>query len=398
MALNRFWPQTAPWQKSRFKRAQSVRNAREKERERSGNTSFANLISSVRQNLHQITKTRPIKPKAPGKGTPMNKPVLITSALALAFALASCGSTTTNLQTGTALTGQSLSASTAAAINDEAASAASSLTASNAMSDLSFDSASLASSGTGLGIQSEGGKSGSDRNPGFKPGKPNEKCVTITPSPVVDTDGDKVPDSATMTFDCSRDSTNYSASRTGTIQISDPSSIAGEGGFDSVINLNEKRTNKLTGKVVTESRTGERHPRRNGDKITQNHDITIARTVTGESDASIHNVWKLEFSATTAGSIVKGSLLPAGTLSIDGTHTAVRDGVTRTHTVQTPTVLTYDPTCSADIKYVAGVLKVTATGAEKDGSLEIAYGACGTDPVITKNGEAVKVKLPMPSK
>jgi hypothetical protein len=326
----------------------------------------------------------------------MTKPVLITSALALAFALASCGSTP-NLKTTAPLTGQSLAASTAAAISDEAASAASSLTASNAMSDLSFDSVSLASSGAGLGIQSDGNR-GSDRKPGFKPGKPNEKCVTITPSPVVDTDGDKVPDSATMTFDCSRDSTDYSFSRIGTIQISDPSSIAGEGGFDSVINLTEKRSNKLTGKVVSETRTGERHPRRNGDKITQNHDITIARTVTDEPDASIHNVWKLEFTAATAGSIVKGSLLPAGTLSIDGTHTVLRDGATRTYSIQTPSVLTYDPTCDADVKYVAGMLKVTATGAEKDGTLEIAYGACGTDPIITKNGEAVKVKMPMPSK
>jgi hypothetical protein len=348
----------------------------------------------VRQ-AHQTTKTRRIKKS--GKGNQMTKPVLITSALVLAFALASCGSTP-NLKTDAPLTGQSLAASTAAAVSDEAASAASSLTASNAMTDLSFDSVSLASSGAGLGIQSEGPKRDGDRKPGFKPGKPNEKCVTITPSPVVDTDGDKVPDSATMTFDCSRDSTGYSFSRTGTIQISDPSSIAGEGGFDSVINLSEKRTNKLTGKVVSETRTGERHPRRNGDKITQNHDITIARTVTDEPDASIHNVWKLEFAATIAGSIVKGSLLPAGTLSIDGTHTVLRDGATRTYSIQTPTVLTYDPTCDADVKYVSGILKITATGAEKDGTLEIAYGACGTDPVITKNGEAVKVKLPMPSK
>ena len=170
----------------------------------------------------------------------------------------------------------------------------------------------------------------------------------------MDTDGDKVPDSATMTFDCSRDSTGYSFSRTGTIQISDPSSIAGEGGFDSVINLSEKRSNKLTGKVVTETRSGERHPRRNGDKITQNHDITIARTVTDEPDANIHNVWKLEFTAATAGSIVKGSLLPAGTLSIDGTHTVLRDGATRTYSIQTPTVLTYDPSCDADVKYEIG--------------------------------------------
>jgi hypothetical protein len=328
----------------------------------------------------------------------MTKPILLTSALALAFVLASCGNAPTGIKTNAPLTGQGLAASTAAAVSDEAASATSSLTASNAMTDLSFDSVSLASSGAGIGIQSEGSKRDGDRNPGVKPGKPGEKCVTITPVPVVDADNDKVPDNATMTFDCTRDSFGYSFSRTGTIQIKDPSSIAGEGGFDSVINLSEKRSNKLTKKVVTETRTGERHPRRNGDKITQNHDITINRTVTDEPDANIHNVWKLEFTAATAGSIVKGSLLPAGTLSIDGTHTVLRDGATRTYSVQTPTVLTYDPTCSADVKYVAGVLKVTATGANTDGTLEIAYGACGTDPVITKNGEAVKIKLPMPSK
>jgi hypothetical protein len=328
----------------------------------------------------------------------MTKPVLITSALALAFALASCSSTP-NLKNSTPLSSQGLAVSTAAAISDEAASAASSLTASNAMNDLSFESASLASSGSGLGIQSDDKKGKRDRNPGFKTGgKFGDKCVTITPSPVVDSDQDGVPDSATMTFDCTRDSSGYSFSRTGTIQISDPLSTPGDKGFDSMVDLSEKRTNKFTGKVVTETRKGERHPRRNGDKITQDHDIKIVRTVTDEPDASIHNVWKSEFTASTPGSILKGSLLPAGTLSINGTHEVVRDGVTRTYALETTTPLSYDPSCSADIKYVAGVLKATATGANKDGTLEIAYGACGNDPIITKNGEAVKIKMPMPSR
>jgi hypothetical protein len=349
----------------------------------------------VRQ-AHQITKTR--RSQQSGKGNQMTKPVLITSALALAFALASCGSTP-NLKTSAPLTGQNLSASTAAAVSDEAASAAASLTASNAMNDLSFNSVTLASSSAGIGIQSEGPKRPSDRKPGEKPGgKPGDKCVTITPSPVVDTDKDGVPDTATMTFNCTRDSTGYSFSRTGTVQISDPLSTPGDHGFDSIVDLSEKRTNKLTGKVVTETRKGERHPRRNGDKITQNHDMTIARTVTDEPDASIHNIWNLEFTATTAGSIVKDSLLPAGSLSINGTHEVVRDGATRTYALETSSPLGYDPTCDADIKYVSGVLKVTATGANNDGTLEIAYGACGTDPVITKNGVEVKVKMPMPSK
>jgi hypothetical protein len=326
----------------------------------------------------------------------MTKPVLITSALALAFALASCGNTPTAIKTAAPLTGQNLAVSTAAAVSDEAASAASSLTASNAMTELSFNSVSLASSNTGIGIQSD--KPG-ERQPGFKSGgKPGDKCVTITPSPVVDSDKDGVPDTATMTFDCTRDSTGYSFSRTGTVQISDPLSTPGDKGFDSIVDLSEKRSNKLTGRVVTESRKGERHPRRNGDKITQNHDMKIVRSVTDEPDASIHNVWKSEFTATTPGSILKDARLPAGSLSINGTHEVVRDGATRTYALETSTALSYDPACDADIKYVAGVLKVTSTGANKDGTLEIAYGACGSDPVITKNGIELKVKLPMPSK
>jgi hypothetical protein len=332
----------------------------------------------------------------------MNKPVLITSALTLAFALASCGNTPTGSNKAApsaTLTSQSLAVSTAAAISDEAASATSSLTANNAMTDLSFESASLTSSSAGIGIQSAEPKAEGERKPGFKPGgKLGEKCVTITPSPTVDSDGDKVPDSATMTFDCLRDNLKYSFSRTGTVQISDPSSIVGEGGYDKTINLTEKRSNKLTGKTVTEVRTGERHPRRSGDKIVQDHDIKVTRSVTDEADASIHNVWKLEFTASTPGSIVKGNVLPAGRLSINGTHSVVRDGATRTYALKTSSPLTYDPTCDADIKYVAGTLKATRTGANSEGSLEIAYGACGTDPVITKSGEAIKIKMPMPSK
>jgi hypothetical protein len=324
----------------------------------------------------------------------MTKPVMLTSALALAFALASCGNTPTGSNATSTLSPQSLAVSTAAAISDEAASATSSLTANNAMTDLSFESANLSSSSAGIGLQSIEVVPSGDRKPGFKPGgKLGEKCVTITPSPTLDSDADKVPDSATMTFDCLRDNAKYSFSRTGTVQISDPSSIIGEGGYDKTINLTEKRSNKLTGKTVTEVRTGERHPRRSGDKIIQDHDIKITRSVTDEADANIRNIWKLEFTASTPGSILNGSKLPAGKLSINGTHSVVRDGATRTSSP-----LTYDPTCDADTKYVAGSLKATRTGINSEGSLEIAYGACGSDPVVTKSGEAIKIKMPMPSK
>ena len=310
----------------------------------------------------------------------MNKLVVVGSTLALTLALAACNTGRLPV-TGTPASGPLTSQDAAVAgdsISREVASSAASLTVGNAVSELSFGSVRLESLGGSLSIQGDGG--------GFKPGKPGgQNCVTVTPSPTVDTDGDRVPDKATFTYDCSRSNNGVvSSSRKGTVEISDPSNDAGVWGFDSKVNLVEVSTKKGGNKTVTETRTGERHPRKTADKITQDHTLNVLRQVTGEPDATVANTWKLEFTAATPGTIEMGKPLPAGSITANGSHSVTKDGKVRAYALETTTPLQYDPACDAELKIVAGTVKATVTKDTGTGTLEVSFGACGTEPTVTK--------------
>ena len=250
---------------------------------------------------------------------------------------------------------------TADAMTDELVSSSSQVTLENSINSLSF------------------GES-SQSNLRAKPA-----CVTITPSPLVDTDGDGVPDTATYTFDCSKTGMFFSSSKTGTLTVNDPSSVAGVWGFDSDANLTESRTNLTTGKTVTEVRKGSRSPRKTADQVVQSHNITVTRSVTDQPTATITNLWNYTFNATTAGSIVMGQPLPAGTASLAGNWSFSRDAKTRTYSVTTISPLQYDPSCVEPLKIVAGKIRGTLVNNSGEGFIEITYNACGTAPTITKS-------------
>jgi hypothetical protein len=210
-------------------------------------------------------------------------------------------------------------------------------------------------------------------------------CVTVTPSPLVDTDGDSVPDSATYTFDCSKDGVIFASTKTGTLVVSDPSNVAGVWGFDSTSDLIETNTNKITNKTVTEVRKGSRSPRKTADQVVQSHNITVTRSVTDQPTATITNLWNYTFNATTAGSIVMGQPLPAGTASLAGNWSYSRDGKSRTYTVSTISPLQFDPTCTDRLKIVGGKVRGTLSNNSGDGFIEITFGACGVEPTVNKS-------------
>jgi hypothetical protein len=251
--------------------------------------------------------------------------------------------------------------STANAMTDELVSSSNLITVENAVNSLSF----------GESAQS---------NLRARPA-----CVTVTPSPLVDTDGDGVADSATYTFDCSKDGVIFASSKTGTLVVSDPSSVPSVWGFDSTSDLTETNTNKITGKTVTEVRKGSRSPRKTADQVVQSHNITVTRSVTDQPTATITNLWNYVFNATTAGSIVMGQPLPAGTASLAGNWSYSRDGKNRTYTVSTIQALQFDPTCTDRLKIVSGKLRGTLSNNNGDGFIEITFGACGTEPTVNKS-------------
>ncbi len=250
---------------------------------------------------------------------------------------------------------------TASAMTDELISSSSLVTVENAVNSLSFGESTQA-------------------NVRARPA-----CVTVTPSPLVDTDADGVPDTATYTFNCSKTDVVFSSSKKGTLLVTDPSSVAGVWGFDSTSDLTETRTNNITGKTVTEVRKGSRSPRKTSDQVVQSHNITVTRSVTDQPTATITNLWNYVFNATTPSSIVMGQPLPAGTASLSGNWSYNRDGKSRTYTVSTISPLQFDPTCTDRLKIVGGKLRGTLSNNSGEGFIEITFNACGIEPTINKS-------------
>ncbi len=273
----------------------------------------------------------------------------LTTALAVASLFAACNQTTQQTSTPpTAAETQAIGDS----ISDSAASSAATLTLESGLQTLSLSS----------GLNAQAGRA----------------CITINPSPIVDTDGDGVPDNATYTFNCTLDKPQFAYSTTGTLQVSDP--VGALWGFDSTSNLTHTVTNKSTGVTVTEVLTGTRSPRKTGDQVTQSHNITLTRTVGTEPTATITNLWNLTFNATTPGSIAMGAPLPAGSINLAGNYSFNKAGVNRSFAVATFTPLQYDPSCTDPLKIVGGKLRAFLNGANANSYLEITFGACGTQP------------------
>ena len=293
----------------------------------------------------------------PVKGNTMKNVFKLGAVLTLAASLAACNPGSLQTSNPSALEIQA----TSDAMTDELLSSSSQVTLENSINSLSFGDS-------------------SQSNLRAKPA-----CVTVTPSPLVDTDGDGVADTATYSFNCTKTGVFFSSSKTGTLVVNDPSSDALVWGFDSTANLTESRTNLTTGKTVTEVRKGSRSPRKTADQVVQSHNITVTRSVTGEPDATITNLWNYTFNATTPGSIVMGQPLPAGTASLAGNWSFSRDTKSRTYSVTTISPLQYDPNCSEPLKIVAGKIRGTLVNNSGEGFIEITYNACGTAPTITKS-------------
>jgi hypothetical protein len=285
----------------------------------------------------------------------MTNVLKIGAVLSLAVVFAACNQT----PQGNSVPSTAETDAVSASINDEVMASTSTLTLENGLQALSLSNSAR--------VQAGGG------------------CITVNPNPVVDTDSDGVPDSATYTFDCSSDRPLYAFSTKGTLQVSDPSSDAGTWGFDSQSDLTHTTTNKLRGITVTEARKGSRSPRKTGDQVSQSHNITVTRTVNTDPSATITNLWNLTFSATTPGSITMGSPLPAGSIVIAGNYGFSKNGMNRTWTLSTTAPLQYDPSCDNPLMIVGGTLRATLSGPNGNGFLEVMYGACGTEPVVTRN-------------
>jgi hypothetical protein len=214
-------------------------------------------------------------------------------------------------------------------------------------------------------------------------GAPPAPCVTVTPNPVVNSDGDAVPDSARFIYDAcvfTRGAGFVTDSLGGTIDFIDPLPLAASIGVRHIFtNFTRARVNTVVPlRSFMAVHNGLREWGGNADTL--GHIITGFETAwthpSGRTTTHEKN-WVAKFTATTPGSISLITPLPAGSITVNGTGNW--STVNRTWAVQTTTVtpLQYDPTCTVAPRFTAGELTLAVSRNGEVTNVDIVFTACG---------------------
>jgi hypothetical protein len=208
-------------------------------------------------------------------------------------------------------------------------------------------------------------------------------CVTISPLPPVNSDGDMVPDSVRFDFaGCvfTHHMGQVTDSLDGTIDIVDPLPLATSHGV------------RHTFTQFTRARTNEAFPARSFVAVhdgsrewgaspdTLGHTVTnfVTQWIHAGGFTSIHEKnWVGKFTAATAGTIQAGQPLPAGTWTLGGSSQWERGARIWSVVVTTTAPLVYDPTCEVPPRITSGSLHLMVTRDQSVTDVDITFTACG---------------------
>jgi hypothetical protein len=212
---------------------------------------------------------------------------------------------------------------------------------------------------------------------------PPPACVTISPNPPTNSDGDAVPDSVRFDYsDCAftRGNGAVTDSLNGTIDFIDPLPLQTSLGVRHVFtNFARKRVNTVFPlRSFTEVQNGTREW--GGDADTLGHTITAFTTVwthpSGRTTTH-EKTWVAKFAASTPGTISLITPLPAGTFTVAGSGSWTTLGRTWSVVTSTPTPLVFDPTCTVAPRFTAGELDLVVTRNSAVTNVSIVFTACG---------------------
>lgn len=208
-------------------------------------------------------------------------------------------------------------------------------------------------------------------------------CPTTSGS--ADTDGDGIPDDATLTFQnppCT--ATGFrggSLGVTGSIQIQDPSGANGTAFNLTMTNLAWGFTDSLGAAVYTSIRDGTRTRLGSTSAAKITNATTTQRQRPAISTATLTIATVDSFVANTPGTLLVGQPLPSGLFAVKGSVTWHRSTENWNLVVATTVALQYDASCLTTAQRIkAGQITLTGTVANVPGVLTITWSACGTDP------------------
>jgi len=218
-------------------------------------------------------------------------------------------------------------------------------------------------------------------------------CVTVSPNPPTNSDGDMVPDSARLSFNCefSRANGQLVDSLIGPIDFIDPlPNLTSIGVRHVFTDFTHKRINSafpLRSFKAVHNGTREW----GGSPDTLGHTITNFTTVwthvSGRTTTHEKN-WHARFVAATPGTIALGIPLPAGDFTLDGTSTWTTANRSWNVVVTTAEALHYDPTCQVTPRLTNGTLDLVVTRNGEVTNVEIVFMNCGQYQVTKTAGTA----------
>lgn len=206
------------------------------------------------------------------------------------------------------------------------------------------------------------------------------RCIPdFSPTPVVNSDSDRVPDSVRITFpNCAFAEGNEADTISGSIDVIDPTPAATDRALQLVF-TDFRRVEVEDGRTRSSLVNGTRESIRDANEISQRE--TAFHTVFTFGDdrtATSDRDWNATFTADVPGSIQPDTRLPSGTLDVAGTATFTRDTNSFALTVSTNPVLHYNAGCTTRPKFDAGTFMATVTRNGATSNVTIAFTACGT--------------------
>jgi len=208
-------------------------------------------------------------------------------------------------------------------------------------------------------------------------------CVTLG-GDTTDPDGDAIPTSATLTYDCTAHALGYTGTLTGTLAVTDdqPSTLAWA--FTGTADLHASLTGPAGGSI-TSDRTGSLVGSQGGalGPYALDRSLHVVTVFTGAVYGNSTTVteddgWTATF--TPQATWTPGGVVVTGSLDAAGSWNVTVGGQTLTATLSTPTPLTVDPACETRI--TGGV--VTASyplDGGGTGTITVTWTGCGARTV-----------------
>lgn len=204
--------------------------------------------------------------------------------------------------------------------------------------------------------------------------------VTRSPSSPPNSDGDPVPDSVRISFSgCVIDFPGESDTLVGTIDDIDPTPTVTDRAIKRVFSdYGWVMVRTATGRVRSILMSGTRMAIRDSSTITQtDSNMTTTFTYANGNAATHDRTWSFLFTADTANTIQPDAALPAGTWTVNGNSIWTHGSRTFMLALSTPTPVHFDPACTDEPRFDAGVTRIVVTRAGGTSTVTIQFTGCG---------------------